>query len=309
MLNKLPTVQLISAAFLFGAGNTVQKSLFTDIEIWSELGLRALIAVVVLMPAALFELGKLSGKSGANPKVFIAPSAAFFVGMCLQQIGSFYTTATNVGFLVNSSILIVPIMVWFMRHKAPDLIVWPATILCFIGMLLLSGSTPKSLFFGDIFCILAAIAFAVWVVTLGKAAEAIDAPTLSACFQWLPLAIFGLTIGAFRGPHDVYQIATRWPELLFVGVFASAFAVVLASNAQRYLSSCTCGICYALEGVFGAVIAFLWLGENLTPQGFAGAALICASVVLIQSGSKENIVYHMKRSARAMRTQWQIATT
>jgi drug/metabolite transporter (DMT)-like permease len=66
-----------------------------------------------------------------------------------------------------------------------------------------------------------------------------------------------------------------------VGVF------VLLAAALRYIPPTHVVVAAVLEPVFGALVAFAWLGETLAPLQVAGGVLVLAAVVLGQSAREE----------------------
>jgi len=51
---------------------------------------------------------------------------------------------------------------------------------------------------------------------------------------------------------------------------------------QQYTAASHVGLIFTLEPVFSAVIAYLFAGERLAPQGYLGALLMLASLVLME---------------------------
>ena len=66
----------------------------------------------------------------------------------------------------------------------------------------------------------------------------------------------------------------------FVGAVTTAGCVYLETVALTLLESQEATLMYSTEPVWGAVFAYLLLGETLSPSATAGAGLILASTVV-----------------------------
>ncbi len=272
---------LLFATLLFGGSNVVQKSVLNTLDVWSSMGFRGLIAAMVLLPFSLIELRK----HNVSPLYVLQKSAPvaiwFTAGMIFQILATKHTTATNLGFLINTCVVVVPFLLWFQTKKAPTAYVASISLMCFVGACLLSGSAPTSFGWGDATCVVSALCYSVWIVTLGSMMREAAAPVTVTFLQWLGPATIGLALG----PQDVHSLAhaaSVGPELFFLGAISSGIGFILAARAQAIISPCASAVCYSMEAVFGAAIAYAWLGESLTPTGLLGAAIMLVAIILIQ---------------------------
>ena len=74
-----------------------------------------------------------------------------------------------------------------------------------------------------------------------------------------------------------------WPVfagLLYLGAIATAGMLFLQAIAQRHVSADKAALVYAMEPVFAAMFAWLWLNEMLTVKASLGAALVVVAIVL-----------------------------
>jgi drug/metabolite transporter (DMT)-like permease len=280
MSQPLPVLQLLFASFLFGASNVAQKLVFEDLDAWSSLGFRGFFAILVLAPVAIFELRRLNLPFLAVFKASVPVAVFFFLGMTAQLFGATQTSATNVGFLINTCVVFTPFLLWIMTGERPTLAIVATAAVCFIGVTVLSGSAPTAFSIGDMFCIVSAMGYAGWIIALCRTMSDVKAPVTVTIVQWVAPAIIGLAIG---GPAlEVANVVAQLPNLLFLGMIVGGFGFMLAAKAQERLSPCTAAVCYSMEAVFGALVAFVWSGETLTTLGMVGAAITLSSIVLVQ---------------------------
>lgn len=77
------------------------------------------------------------------------------------------------------------------------------------------------------------------------------------------------------------EILSAWPELLALGLFATAAAFCIQTVAQKYTTASKAALLVSGESIFGALGACLWLGERPTLTVIAGATLIFVSIVAV----------------------------
>ena len=72
-------------------------------------------------------------------------------------------------------------------------------------------------------------------------------------------------------------------QLAYSGVFATALAFTMQAIGQQYVPPANAAIILSAESLFAALGGALVLGERLPPIGYAGAALIFAAIVLVET--------------------------
>jgi drug/metabolite transporter (DMT)-like permease len=68
--------------------------------------------------------------------------------------------------------------------------------------------------------------------------------------------------------------------LAYLGIVATAGMLFLQAMAQRHVSADKAALIYAMEPVFAALFAWLWLAELLTWKAAIGGAMVVLAVVL-----------------------------
>jgi drug/metabolite transporter (DMT)-like permease len=78
------------------------------------------------------------------------------------------------------------------------------------------------------------------------------------------------------------------PYILFVGAFSIAFSILFFLFALRKIGSMRTGVIFSLSSLFGAVLAFVVLGEVFTPiQLVAGLIMLLGIYVLYRCGKRK----------------------
>ena len=86
---------------------------------------------------------------------------------------------------------------------------------------------------------------------------------------------------AAERPH-LPQSPKIWAAAVFLGLFCSGVAFVIQAVAQQYTTASHVGVIFTLEPVFSGIVAFVFAGEKLLPRGYAGAALMLLSLLVIE---------------------------
>lgn len=95
-------------------------------------------------------------------------------------------------------------------------------------------------------------------------------------------ALFLLPLLFWRGQSQV--LWANWKPVLFVGVFNSALPFVLYSFAVQHITTGLSSITNATVPLFGAVVAWLWLGDKPGLSRIVGLAIGFAGVLLLAGG-------------------------
>lgn len=100
-------------------------------------------------------------------------------------------------------------------------------------------------------------------------------------------AACNLPVSPFEGLTRSYD-AVQWFWILFISVAGTAVSLGLYNKGLRLVRSTHASITATLQPIAAAVIAFLFLGEAMSPWQIGGVFLVVASITLLQIG-KENL--------------------
>jgi drug/metabolite transporter (DMT)-like permease len=269
---------LLLATALLGTSNSIQKTLLEHADPWAILALRASLAVFILLPFAKSEWRGNKHQHAVPPYVAWLIVVSFALGMILQNLAGAHTSATNVGFLINASVIFMPIVLWLMQSDRITISTLLPAGFCFVGASLLSGGQLTSMGYGDLLCLLSACAYTVWIAAISKLGAKCESLITYTCLQWVPIIFVGLAMTDMTMNEIMQNLQTYWLDYILLGVIASGLAYVFAIRAQQHVSATCAAIIYPMEGVFGAIAANLLLGEIMSPLGLMGATIIIASI-------------------------------
>ncbi len=198
-----------------------------------------------------------------------------------------YTSLSNSGFLCALTVVFTPILAWLFFKKAPGKKLTFVVILCFIGIALLTLGDDFSINMehlkGDMLCLMCAVAYAADLLLTEKAVshEEVDAYNLGV-FQLGVTGALNLIMALIVETPQAPQTMEVWSAVIFLSVFCTAVAFVLQPVAQQYTTASHVGVIFTLEPVFAAVVAYFFAGEILSFKAYLGAALMLASIFIME---------------------------
>ncbi len=286
-------INLLIVTLLWSATFVIVKGALADISSMLFIGLRFLIAGVVLLPFVIRK--KLDWKnSNLLPPIFLG--VLLFIGFSMQTVGLKYTTATKSAFLTGSAVAIIPILQLFVEKKKPKTgsVIGVAVVL--VGILFLSGGNSIATLlediatnfnFGDFLTLICAFFFAWYVVYLDMLSSKYNFWMLL-IIQIGVAAILAFVIALLFDVIDYELLKIDFTNqlgfgILYTAIFATLITTTLQTKYQKLVTPTKAGIVYSFEPIFAAVIAFIILNEKVTPFGLIGAMLIFVGLIISES--------------------------
>ena len=227
------------------------------------------------------------------PWAIRAPRKAWRDGMVLgglllfsyvaQAYGLQFISSNRSAFLTSLNVLMVPLLNRAFGNPLSWRVVAAAMLACVgIGLMSWDGGTHLV---ADVSTILSAAAYALYVILLSARSGRHDARTLAAT-QIVCMAVLGWLwmLGAAHGSDRMATLYVRlnaeilW-GLAYLGLIATAGMLFLQARAQRHVSADKAALIYAMEPVFAALFAWVWLHEGLSLRAALGAVLVMFAVV------------------------------
>lgn len=197
--------------------------------------------------------------------------------------GVMYTSVSNAGFLCALTVIITPVMTFFIKRERPEKKLIAVLLMCLVGIGLMTLNEELKPALGDILCIICAFTYAVDLMFTEKAVrdEEVDAFQFGV-FQLGFAGAYLLGLSLLLEKPCMPHTPKVWIAVLFLAIFCTGVAFVVQAVAQQYTSATHVGIIYSLEPVFSAIAAFFIAGEILLPRGYAGAVLMLAGTLLME---------------------------
>jgi len=285
-------VLLLLVAVVWGGSYSAAKIATEQMPVLQFLVLRFGLTFVLLLPA-------LRGLAGAKPG---ALGGATMLGFNLLAIficetfGVSLTTAANAAFLVSLCVAFTPMCEWWLLKLKPSIVIMAAAALSLLGAALLAfqhGGGSANLNWGNGLMAMAAFLRGVMVCLTRRHGQNHGMPALTMTAIQMGVMTLGsaLLMVAVHGPvwSPLPRSLSFWSAMAFLVVLSTLFAFFV----QNYAVSCTSPSRVALlmssEPLWGALIAVIWMGEIMEPQGWIGGLLIVTSAWWVTTRPRKNI--------------------
>jgi len=276
---------LIAVTLIWGTTFTIVKETLETVPVPLLLALRFTLA------AACFAFVPFR-RAAVRPAMVLGLLA--FAGFATQTLGLSLTTASKAAFITGLSVVLTPIVAAVALRASIPARAWAAALIAVagLGLMTLGGGGVSGFTSGDLWVLGTALAYALYIVYLGRVAD--SAPALSlAGMQHLPMA----ALAWIWAIPDLSAIATvpasAYLAIVYLALVATALVAVAQTYAQRIVPAHLAALIFVLEPVFAALFAYLLLGERLGPYGLAGAALVLLAMMIAELRPKR------RRAARA----------
>jgi drug/metabolite transporter (DMT)-like permease len=245
---------------------------------------RVLVAGAVLVP--------LRAVRGADVRITSRAAAVAFAGgvffaldIALWNTSVMHTGAAVASILGNNTPVFVGILTWLVLRRRPRASFWLGLSLASAGCLMImlgpahAGSAPITTY-GNLMAIGASFFFAAYLVTTERVRRGMDTLTFNT------LAIVGsfvtllVTCLLLRLPLGGYSMRA-WAALVALGLvsqFAAYYALVYALG---HLPATITSVGLLAQVPCTALLAWLLLGEPLTPLQIAGGGIVLVGIYVV----------------------------
>jgi drug/metabolite transporter (DMT)-like permease len=278
------TLCLIGAALIWGTAFVAQTTGMEFVGPLTFTNIRFIIGGLLVLPFAIKEISRFNNLIKKRKLIIIILLTGFclLMGSYLQQYALQYTKIGNAAFLTILYVPFVPIISRFFLRKKIHWSIWVSVSICLIGSYYLTIENSFEAQFADFLVFICAIFFALHCILIDEYFEIVDAPFSLATAQFLLCFIYSLPFMFIFENPTIDGILKESFELLYVGVMSVGIAYTLQVIGQRFVKPSTAAITFSLEGVFGALAAWIILSQFLTVIQIFGCFLILLGVLTAQ---------------------------
>lgn len=283
-------LQAILVTFLWSTSWVLIKfGLRNDLPALSFAGLRYGLAFLCLVPVVLAnprERAILRNLSRADWwRLALLGLVLIALAQGAQFISLAYLPAVMVNLLLNLSPIMVGLMSMFWWREHPTGLQWLGVLLGLGGTLVyfLPLNIPGAQWIGVLAALVGVLSNSVATLMGRQANLQSHLSPLTVTFvsmgigSGLMLLAGGLTQG-FGSPS-----LTDWGIIAWLAVVNTAFAFTLWNNTLRTLTPVESSILNSLMMPQIALLAWLFLGESISPKELCGLALVAAGVLIVQA--------------------------
>jgi drug/metabolite transporter (DMT)-like permease len=248
---------------------------------------RVLVAGALLLPlrAVRGARGRVTPRATA---VAFAGGVFFALDIALWNTAVMYTGAAIASILGNNTPVFVGILSWLVLARRPRASFWLGLSLAFAGCLTImlgpahAGSAPITTY-GNLLAIGGSFFFAAYLVTTERVRREMDTLTFNTVAIAGSIVTMLLTCVLLHLPLAGYSART-WMALLTLGLvsqFAAYYALVYALG---HLPATITSVGLLAQVPCTAFLAWLLLGEPLTPLQIAGGGIVLVGIYVVNRG-------------------------
>ncbi len=275
--NKANILMVIVTLF-WGMSYTFMVMGLDSLEVFNIVALRCLIAFAV---AGLLFYKKMLK---INLRLIIFSSIQgflLFLIFALSLFGLKTTSASNAGFILSLTVVLVPIITSVLNKKLPSRAVRIAIIMTMSGITVLTLKESLSFQIGDILVAIAAISYSIYLVLNSSFTKQVDSIAYGV-YQLGFSGVFAFILCLIFETPQVPTTMNGWIAILGLGIICSAFCFVAQSVVQQYTTPTNTGLIFSLEPIFASLFAIIFLDEYVTTQLLIGGAFILLGNIIAQ---------------------------
>lgn len=284
----LADLALVAVAAIWGATFPIVREAVAGIRPVDFLAIRFLLASVLLIPIVG---GRVGFRALLDPHA-VLPGICLATGYALQTQGLRTVGPSVSAFLTGTSVVIVPLLGRILGWERASARRWGAVLLAIVGICLLQGRLPDRWSAGETMTAGCALAFALQILLIGRAAPRRSNALALGAGQILVATVLLCVVATLRGDlPSAREIPARvWLAVGLTGLLATALAFVVQTWAQERIPSGHVAVCFATEPLFAALVSIGFYGDSISRGGWIGAAAVLAATCLVATEGRRPFV-------------------
>ncbi|MEG1501467.1 MAG: DMT family transporter [Clostridiales bacterium] len=280
--NLIYHIMLIVITAFWGLAFPIMKTGVTTINAGTFLGLRFMLAALVLM--LIFGKRIIANFRKEMLKPVFLVSASLFIDYYCYSMGLKTTTSINCSFYAGIAAIFVPFLMFIFYKKSLKDQNWLPIISIFLGIYLLSSDSGQITFLiGDIFCLCSSFFFAIYIILSSKNVKQYDPITVSVLQMTMVGVMSILSSFVIEGVPSISQFTSdTLISLVFLGIFTTALPFTIQHWVQPKVSALSAAITYSAMPLFGTIFSIILLHETIGMRGISGGILIVISIALTE---------------------------
>lgn len=276
-------ILLFIAAMIWGSGFPATKIILNSgVKTFEFLTLRFLaVGILMIIYINFIKKEKIDKE---EIKIGAKSGGLLMLAFSLQTLGMLYTTASKNGFITGANVIFTPFFVWFLSGIKPQKKYYISSILCFIGIGLISLRGNLNMNKGDFLTLLCAIAFALQLVYLGLNIKDKNPMKINS-IQMLSVGILALLVNFLFEKASILTRTYNYSQLLTIGyliLFNTFTCYSIQTYSQKVLEPSKVSLILSTEIVFGAIFSVILLKESLGIKVILGGFLIFISIIITE---------------------------
>lgn len=223
--------------------------------------------------------------TGYRPAIWAAIAGAgvfFALDLASWHVGIGMTRLANATLFGNSGSLVV--MAWglYSLHRSPRRGEWLAFACAILGSAILLGRSleiGRETLIGDLFCVLAGLLYAAYILLLQRPRASLGNWAL---VVWSSLAGAPVLLAVALALGEPLFPSAWWP-LVGLALLSQVIGQGLLIYALRHFSALVFGLALLTQPAIAVALGWLAFGERLVPLDLAGMVLVALGLALARS--------------------------
>jgi drug/metabolite transporter (DMT)-like permease len=275
---KKANIIMVIVTFFWGLSYVFMKMGLDSLQVFNIIFLRFILAFIIA--GILFYKQLLKVKMKTLISSFKLATLLFGVFASVTY-GVSMTSASKAGFLVSLTVIFVPLFNTIFVKRLPSWPICAGLVLTMTGIGLLTLKHSFSINPGDLLCIVCAVFYASHIILTGKLTKDDDSLALG-IFQLGFVGLLALIFSLIFEKPSLPSTINAWVAILGLGIFCSAIGFVCQTLAQKYTTPLHIGLIFALEPIFAALSAVIFLREIFTVRDLIGCSITILGILIAQ---------------------------
>jgi drug/metabolite transporter (DMT)-like permease len=280
----LAEIGLALAGIIWGVNFTLVKAALENMPPVYYLGLRFLVATLVLLP---FSVRRLRGLDRRGWLLGLGLGALLFCGFVLQTVALKTVSPGMSGFLTSVYVVLVPLIIGMIRRRWPSPLVWVGIAVVMGGMAALSLYGKMQFGTGETLTLVASIFWALHIVVVGYACVRYDVTTL-VLLQMGMCAVLCLVTGFAWERPALFPGWEATGVVIWTGIMGGVVAYWLMAFGQKHTPDTLATVFMSLEAVFALLSGIILGYDILTVRNSLGFALVFLGTIMARMGSHKD---------------------
>jgi drug/metabolite transporter (DMT)-like permease len=274
----------LAAASIWGGMYVVSKIVLDVIPPFALITLRLLLGGATLWLIVAFRGGMRASRSQFW-QVFGVGVIGYGISLGFQFVGTKLSTAANGSLVTSATPAFILLFAWIILRERITPRRVGALVISTMGVIAVidprSARIDPQLFLGNLSLLAAALTWALYSVLIRLVTRRLDvlAVSLIAFLGGLPIVIPAGAIELSVG-HIGFITAGIIGGVLFLGVIATALAMVLWNTSFAMLDASVASLTFFAQPVVGTFLSWFFLKETITPLFLLGGVLIAIGLIV-----------------------------
>lgn len=261
---------MVIVTMFWGLSYTFMVMGLETLAVYNVVALRCIIAFVV---AGIIFYKRMIKVDVKTFKYAAIQGLLLFIVFALSLFGLESTSASNAGFILSLTVVLVPIFSSFIEKKLPSRAVSFAIVCTMIGITVLTANGSFTFQKGDILVAIAALCYSIYLLLNSSFTRNVESISYG-IYQLGFAGLYALVLTFLLETPKLPNSSSSWIAIIGLGVICSAFCFVGQTVAQQYTSATHTGLIFSLEPIFAAMFAMMFIGEGLTLKLIIGGSFI-----------------------------------